>query len=235
MTESEDKLKSLLMRVKEESKKTGLKLNIQKIKIMASGPSLHRRGKSGSGDRFYFVGLQNHYGQWLQPWKTLPLWNESNDKPRQHIIKQTHHSANKGLYTFVRAGWVLKNRCIQIVVLVKTLKSPLDRKKIKPVNPQGNHPWIFIGRTDPEAPILWSPDVKNPLTGKDTDAEKDWRQNEMGAAEVEMVRWPHWLNGHKSEQTLKDSEGQGSLAATVHGVTKSQTWLSDWTTRRRSP
>ena len=63
MTESEDKLKSLLMRVKEESKKTGLKLNIQKIKIMASGPSLHRRGKSGSGDRFYFVGLQNHYGQ----------------------------------------------------------------------------------------------------------------------------------------------------------------------------
>ena len=63
MTESEDKLKSLLMRVKEESKKTGLKLNIQKIKIMASGPSLHRSGKSGSGDRFYFVGLQNHYGQ----------------------------------------------------------------------------------------------------------------------------------------------------------------------------
>ena len=99
MAESEDKLKSLLMRVKEESKKTGLKLSIQKIKIMASGPSLYRRGKSRSGDRFYFVGLQNHYGQWLQPWKTLPLWNESNDKPRQHIIKQTHHSANKGLYT----------------------------------------------------------------------------------------------------------------------------------------
>ena len=78
---------------------------------------------------------------------------------------------------------------------------------IKPVNPKGNQPWIFIGRTDTEAPILWPPYAKSWLTGKDPDAGKDWRQKEKGTTEDEMVGWHHWLNGHEFEQTLGDSEG----------------------------
>ena len=76
------------------------------------------------------------------------------------------------------------------MVLEKTLESPLDSKEIKPVNPKGNQPWIFIGRTDAEAeaPVLWPPDVKSRLIGKDPDAGKDWRQKEKRAAEDEMVR-----------------------------------------------
>ena len=80
-----------------------------------------------------------------------------------------------------------KNWCFQIV-LEKTLESPWDCMEIKPVNPKGNQLWIFIGRTDAEAPVLWPPDAKNWLIGKDPDAEKDWRLKEMGAAEDEMVR-----------------------------------------------
>ena len=91
--------------------------------------------------------------------------------------------------------------------------TPLDCK-IKPVNPKGTQPWIFIGRTyaEVEAPILWTPDEKIKLTGKDPDAGKDWGQEEKGLTEDEMVGWHHWLNRHESEQTLEDSEGQGSLA-----------------------
>ena len=96
-----------------------------------------------------------------------------------------------------------------IVVLEKALESPLDYKEIKPVNPEGNQPWIFIGWTavEAEAPILWSPDAKSWLTGKDPDAGKDWRQ-EKGATEDEMVGWHQWLHGHELEQTPEDSEGQ---------------------------
>ena len=87
-------------------------------------------------------------------------------------------------------------------------------KKIKPVNPKGNPPWIFIERTDAEAeaPILWPPDVKSWLIRKDPDAGKDWRQEEKGTTENEMVGWHHWLSGHEFEQTLGDGEVQGSLA-----------------------
>ena len=93
-----------------------------------------------------------------------------------------------------KEGWALKNWCFQIVVLVKTLESPLD-SKIKPVNPKGYQPWIFIGRTDAEAPILWPPVVKSWLTGKDAGTGKDWRWEEKGMTEDEMVGWHHWLNG----------------------------------------
>ena len=93
-----------------------------------------------------------------------------------------------------KEGWALKNWCFQIVVLVKTLESPLD-SKIKPVNPKGYQPWIFIGRTDAEALILWPPVVKSWLTGKDADTGKDWRWEEKGMTEDEMVGWHHWLNG----------------------------------------
>ena len=110
-----------------------------------------------------------------------------------------------------KKGWVMKNWCFWIVVLEKTLKSYLDCK-IKPVNPKGNQPWIFIERTDAEAeaPILWPPDVKSQLTGKDPDTGKD-RGQKKWATEAEVVGWHHWINGHEFEQTLGDSEGQGSL------------------------
>ena len=110
-----------------------------------------------------------------------------------------------------KKGWAPKNRCFRTVVLEKTLESPLDSKEIKPVNPKGNQPWIFIGRTDTEAPILWPLDAKSQLIGKDPDAGKDWGQ-EQGMTEVEIVGWHHWINGHEFGQTQGNSEGQGSLA-----------------------
>ena len=86
-----------------------------------------------------------------------------------------------------KEGWMRKNWCFQIVVQ-KTLESPLDCKDIKPINPKGSKPWLFIGRTDAEAPVLWPPDAKSQLTGKDPDSGKDWRQKEKGVAEDKMVR-----------------------------------------------
>ena len=146
----------------------------------------------------------------------LATWKESYDQPRQYIKKQRHHFADKGLYSQSygfssshirmedlnpKEGWALKNWCFWTVVLQKTLKSPLDSREIKPVNPKGNPPWIFIGRTDAEAetPILWLPDAKNWLIGKDPDAGKDWRWEEKGMIENEMVGWHHWLHGHEFE------------------------------------
>ena len=107
-----------------------------------------------------------------------------------------------------------KNWCFWTVVLKKTLESPLDCKEIKPVNPKGNQPWIFIGRTDAEAeaPIIWPRDGKNWLTGKDSDAGKDCGQEEKETTEDEMVGWYHWLTGHEFEQALRDGEGQGGMA-----------------------
>ena len=89
-----------------------------------------------------------------------------------------------------------------------------------------NQPWIFTGRTDAEAevPILWPPDGRSRLSGKDCDAGNDWGQEEKGTLEDEMVGWHHRLNGHESEQTPGDSEGRGVWRAAVHGVAKSRTW-----------
>ena len=104
--------------------------------------------------------------------------------------------------------------CFWAVVLEKTLESPLDCKEIKPVNPKGNQSWIFIARTDVEAegPMLWPFDVKSWLTGKDPDAGKDWRQEEKGMTEDEMVGWHHRFYGHEFEQAPGVGDGQGSLA-----------------------
>ena len=128
--------------------------------------------------------------------------------------------------------WGLKNRCFWTVVL-KTLESPSDCKEIKPVNPKGNKSWIFIGRTDYEAevPILWLPDVKNWLIGKDPAAGEGWKQEEKGTTEDGMVGWHHWLNGHEFEQTLGIDDGQGSLACCSpwgHKESDMTKWLN-WT------
>ena len=124
----------------------------------------------------------------------------------------------------------------------KNLDSPLD-KEIKSVNPKGNQPWKFIGRTDAEAPIFWPPDVKNWLTGKDPDARKDGRQEEKGATEDEMVGWHHPLNGQDFEQTPGDSEGQGTLTCcspwghkesdTTCNGTKTNVSLKEWIKQSR--
>ena len=105
-----------------------------------------------------------------------------------------------------KKGWTPKNWCLRTVVLEKTLESPVDSKGIKPVSLKGNQPWIFIGRIDAEAeaPLLWPPGGKSRVFGRDLDAEKDWRQEEKGTTEDEMVGWHHWLNGHEPEQTLRE-------------------------------
>ena len=118
-----------------------------------------------------------------------------------------------------KEGWWPKNRYFQIVLLEKTLESPLDSKKIKPVNPKESQPWRFIGRTDAEyeAAILWPPDVKSRFIGKDPGSGKDWRQEEKGTTENDMVGWHHRL-GHEFEQTLGHSEGQESLMCCVQSM-----------------
>ena len=148
--------------------------------------------------------------------KTLAPWKKSYDQTRQHIKKQRHYFANKGLssqsYGFSSShvwmweldreeSWAPKNWCFWIVVLEKTLESPLDCKEIQPVHSEGDQPWIFTGRTDAEAetPVLWPPDVKSWLIWKDPDAGKDGRWEEKGMTEDELVGWHHWLNGHGFE------------------------------------
>jgi len=112
-----------------------------------------------------------------------------------------------------KESWALKNWCFWTVVLEKTLESPMDSKEIQPVYPKGNQSWIFIGRTDAEAetPILWPPDAKNWLIKKDPDAGKDWRQEEKGTTEDEMVGWHHWLNGHGFGWIPGVGDGPGGL------------------------
>ena len=156
-------------------------------------------------------------------------WKKSYDKPRQHIKKQRHYFASKGPssqgYVFSSSHlwmWELnykergetKNWCFWTVVLEKTLENPLDCKEIQPVHPKENQSWVFIGRDDVEAetPILWPPDVKNLLLGKDPDAGKDWRQEEKGMTDDEVVGWHHRLNGHEFEQAPGVGDEQVSLA-----------------------
>ena len=130
------------------------------------------------------------------------LYNQSYDFSSGHVCIWELNN---------KKGWVLKNWCLQTVVLEKTLESLLDSKEINAVNTKGNQPWIFIGRTDAEAPpILWPPNGKSWLR-KDPDAGKDWRQEEKGTTEDEMVGWHHRLSGHELQQTPRDSKGQGSL------------------------
>ena len=144
----------------------------------------------------------------------LAPWKKSYDQSRQPIKKQSHYFADKGPssqgYGFscshvwmweldCEERWARKYWCFWTVVLEKTLESPLSCKEIQPVYPEGNKSWMFIRRSDAETEtlILWPPDAKNWLIWKDLDAGKDWRQEEKGTTEDEMVRWHHHLNGHE--------------------------------------
>ena len=122
------------------------------------------------------------------------------------------------------------NWCLCAVVLEKTLESPLDSNEIKSVNPKGNQSWIFIRRTEAETPILWPPDVRSRFIQKDPDVGKDWRQEEEGSTEDEMVEWYPWFNGHELEQSLGDGEGQGSLVCCTpqgHKMSDTTEWLNN--------
>ena len=159
----------------------------------------------------------------------LTPWKKIYDQPREHIQKQRHYFANKGPpsqgYGFssghvwmwmldCEEGWALKNCCFWTVVLEKTLESPLDCKEIQPVHSKGDQPWVFFGRNDAKAEILvlWPPHAKSWLTGKDSDAGRDWGQEEKGTIKDEMAGWHHWLDGRESEWTPGDGDGQGGLA-----------------------
>ena len=154
--------------------------------------------------RSHFLGLQNLCGQWLQPGSKRRL-------PRRRVavtnldsvLKSRDHFADKGLYSGMSAvmygceSWTIKKAerwRIDAFALWcwRRLESPLDSKEIQPANPKGNQPWIFFGRTEAEAPVLWPPDARSWLMGKDPDAGKDWRQEEKGATEDEMGRQRGW-------------------------------------------
>ena len=191
--------------------------------------------------KFYFLGLQNHCRQWLQSWKTLGSLEKSYDKPRQCIKKQRHHFANNGPYSqsyaFSRShvgrceNWTIKKVERRRIDTFKLwCWSPLDSKEIKPVNPKGNQPWIFIGRADPEAeaPVLWPLEVKSQLIGKDPDAGRDWGQEEKEATEDEMAGWHHWLDGVSLSNLWEFVMDREAWCAVIHGVANSWTRLSHW-------
>ena len=128
-----------------------------------------------------------------------------------------------------KESWVLKNWCFWTVVLEKTVESPLDCKETQPVHPKGDQSWVFIGRTNVEAetPILWPPHEKSWLIWKDPDARKDWRQEEKGITEDEMIGWHHQLNGHEFGQTPGVGDGQGGLVCYSRkesGTTEQLNW-----------
>ena len=201
---------------------------------MASGPvtSWEIDGETVETVSDFILGeLQNHCIWWLQPWiKRCLILGKKDDQTRQHIQKQRHYFANKGPssqgYGFSSShvwmweldceeGWVPKNWWFWTVVFEKTLESPLDCKDIQPVHSKGDQPWDLFGRTDGKAEtlVLWPPHAKSWLIGKDSNAGRDWGQEEKGTTEDEMAGWHHWLDGRESEWTLGVGDGQGGLAS----------------------
>ena len=177
----------------------------------------------------------------------LAPWKKSYVKPRQLIKKQRYHFADKGpcsqSYGFCsshawmweldhKEDWAPKNWFFQIVILEKTLEGPLDCKESQPVNPKGNQPWRVIGRTDAEAevPILWPPGASSWLIGKDLDVGRDWKQKEKG---LQRRKWLDSFTNSMDEslsKLQKIEKDKEACHAALHGITKSQTLLNDWTT-----
>ena len=209
----------------------------------------NRWGNNGNSERLYFGGSKiTANGDCSQEIKRRLLLGRKVMTNLDSILKSRHYFANKGPssqgYSFssshvwmweldYKESWALKNWSFWTVVLVKTLESPLDCKEIQPVHPKENQSWIFFGRTDAEAeiPILWPPDVKIWLFGKDPNAGKDWRQEEKGTTEDEMTGCHHWLDGHEFEQAPGVGDGQGGLACfSPWGWKELDTteWLSCW-------
>ena len=206
------------MKVKEESEEVGLKFNIQKTKIMASGPitSWQIDGKRvETVVDFIFLGCKItadgdcscEIKRCLLLGRKVMTNLDSTLKSRDITLSTKVHSqgygiSNSHIWTWEldsKESWVQKNCCFGTVVLEKTLESPLDCKEIQSVHPKGDQPWAFIGRTDVEAEtsILWPPNAKSWLIWKDPDAGKDRGQEKKGTTEDEMVGWYHWLHGHE--------------------------------------
>ena len=203
-------------------------LKTQKTKITASGPiTLWQIDGETMETRTDFVFLGSKItadGDCSHEIKTFAPWKRSYDKPRQRIKKERYHFADKCAYSqsygfssrYVwmwklgnKEHWALKNWCFLTVVLEKTLENPLDTKELKPVNPKGNQPWTFIGRTDAEyfGHLMQKVDsLEKTLVLRKTEGRRRGQ-----ATEGERIGWHHWFNGHESEQTLGDSGGQGSL------------------------
>ena len=222
------------MKVKDESEKAGLKLNIQKTKIMTSGPitSWQIDGETvETVSDFIFLGSKitpdgdcSHEIKRCMFLGRKVMTNLDNTLKSRNITFPTKvHLVKAMVFPVVMYGceswtikesWAPKNWCSWTVVLEETLESPVRCKEIQPVHPKGNQSWIFIGRTDVEAetPIIWPPDGKNWLIGKDPDAGKDWRQEEKGMTEEEMVGCHHRLDGHGFGWTPGIGNGQGGLA-----------------------
>ena len=238
-----------------EWKSTGLKLNIQKTKIMASGPitSWQIDGETVTdlilgGSKITSDGDCSHeiircllLGEVMT---SLDSIFKSRDitLPKKGLSSQNYGFSSSYVCTWeldYKESSLLKNWCFWTVVLEKTLESPLDCKKIQPVHPKGNQSWIFIGRTDAEVetPILWPPDAKNWLIWKDPDAGKDWRWEEKGTTEDEIVGWHHQLNGHaaaaaaaslQSCPTLCDPTDSSPPGSAIPGILQARTleWVS---------
>ena len=219
------------MKVKEESEKVGLKPNIQKASIMASSfiTSWQIDGETMEivTDFIFFGSKITADGDCSHEIKRRFLLGrkamtnlDSILKSRDITLPTKIHSQSYGFSSSHvwmwkvdhKESWAPKNWCFWTVVL-KTLESPLDCREIQLVHPKGDQSWIILGKTDAEAetPILWPPDVKNWLIGKYPDSGKDWRQEENGTTEDEMVGWHHWQNGHEFEQALGVVDEQGSL------------------------
>ena len=209
------------MKVKEESEKVGLKLNIQKMKIMASGPitSWEIDGETVEiVSDFIFLGSKiaadgdcSHeikrcllLGRKVMTKLDSILKSRDITLPAKVCLSQGYGFSSGHVWMWeldYKESWVLKNWCFWTVVLEKTLESPLDCKEIQAIHPKGDQSWVFIGRTDVEAetPIFWPPNAKNWLIWKDPDAGKDWRWEDKGTIEDEMAGWHHQLDGHEFE------------------------------------
>ena len=179
--------------------------------------SVYLEGRFLEGRKLVFLQLHKHAdGDCSHEIKRCLLLGRKVMTNLDSILKNRYYLVNKGPssqgYGFssghvwmweldCEESWVPKNGCFWTVVLEKTLESPLDYKEIQPVHPKGDQSWVFIGRTEAEAetPILWPPDVKNWLIGKDPDAGKDWRQEEKGTTADEMAGWHHQLDGLEFE------------------------------------
>ena len=181
------------------------------------------------GLRFQFLFLARNVMNNLESiWKSRYYFANKGPSSQDYGFSSSHVWMWELNY---KESWALKNWYFWTVVLEKTLESPLDCKEIQPVHPKGDQSWVFTGRTEVEAetPILWPPDVKNWLTGKDPDAGKDWGQEEKRRTEDEMFGWHHWLDGHGFGWTLRVGDGQGSLACCGSWGRKESDTASNWT------
>ena len=183
-------------------------------------------GSSGNSDRLYFLGLQNHCSHFFLVRKAMTNLDSIVQSGDITLLTKVH-LVKAMVFPGVMYGcdiWTIKNAehwrsdAFELWCWRRLLRVPLDCKEVQPVHPEENQSWVFIGRTEAEteAPVLWRctfTDVKNWLTGKDPDARKDWRQEEEGMTEDEMVRWHRWLNGHECEQAPGVGDGQRSLAS----------------------